>query len=126
MAEASPDLHKLAQHPGLITYQDPSRFIWNDTNAYLLRVSVVTDSVREELQVPCVRSRYWSNTTEIVERSIDVYNKMDHSQNSSINISLTVGYQGHKNVLNVYPRGQDLPKMNNTDLGFDIDSHFPQ
>uniref|UniRef100_A0A131Z351 Lipocalin n=1 Tax=Rhipicephalus appendiculatus TaxID=34631 RepID=A0A131Z351_RHIAP len=122
VAEASLNLHDLALYQGLLSYQDPSRFIWSNTTAYLLRVSVLTDTVREELQLPCVRSRYWSNTTEKVERSIEVYNKTEHSPSRSINISLTVGSTERKNILNVYPRGPDLSFMKNAVLGFDISS----
>uniref|UniRef100_A0A131Z612 Lipocalin n=1 Tax=Rhipicephalus appendiculatus TaxID=34631 RepID=A0A131Z612_RHIAP len=111
-AEASMNLHDLAKHPNIRPYQDPSRFIWNHTDAYLLRVSVPTETALKKPKTPCVRSRYWSKTTEKVERSLEVYNKTNHGDYRSINISLTVKHDEGQTILNVETKGQNLTIMN--------------
>nr|ABB90888.1 putative serotonin and histamine binding protein [Rhipicephalus haemaphysaloides haemaphysaloides] len=116
-AVASLDLHELVKNPSLSRYQDPSRFIWNDSDVYLLRASVPADTARNITHTPCVRSRYWSNTTEKVERSLDVYNKTNFS---STNISLTVEKHDTKTILNVDPKEQSISLKNSLDITIGI------
>uniref|UniRef100_A0A131YWF4 Lipocalin n=1 Tax=Rhipicephalus appendiculatus TaxID=34631 RepID=A0A131YWF4_RHIAP len=87
VAMASTDLHRLATNPSLDPFQDPSKFIWNTSPVYLSRVSVYNTSAFLNGSKPwCVLSRYWSNTTNNVERSLDIYS----TNNRSMNISLSV------------------------------------
>uniref|UniRef100_A0A224YN52 Lipocalin n=1 Tax=Rhipicephalus zambeziensis TaxID=60191 RepID=A0A224YN52_9ACAR len=94
VAVASLDLHELIANPRLHEFQDPRKFISNDSDVYLLSVSVPGSYENERPQFPCVRSRYRNKTKGKVERSLDVYNKTNLSHSSSINISLTVEEEG--------------------------------
>ncbi|XP_049268653.1 uncharacterized protein LOC119383875 isoform X1 [Rhipicephalus sanguineus] len=119
VAVASLDLHSLIENPDLSPFQDPSRFIWTNSSVYLLRVSVPTGTRQNisEIPIPCVRSRYWSNATGITERSLDVYNKTNHSDYRSTNISLTKeeGEENWQTFLKVYHENKEFVIMNLTD-----------
>uniref|UniRef100_A0A224YKU2 Lipocalin n=1 Tax=Rhipicephalus zambeziensis TaxID=60191 RepID=A0A224YKU2_9ACAR len=125
MAEASLDLHQLAKHPNIYPYQDPSRFIWNKTDAYLLRVSapVGTKENITQIQTPCVRSRYLANTTTDVERTLEVYNKTDSSGSRSINISLTVKKEA-QTFLDVNVTGQSISIMSYADKNIALTTDY--
>uniref|UniRef100_A0A224YEI6 Lipocalin n=1 Tax=Rhipicephalus zambeziensis TaxID=60191 RepID=A0A224YEI6_9ACAR len=112
VAEASLELHELALNPRLSPYQDPSKFIRNSANVYLLRASAPKNTSRDRTQTFCVRSRYWSNTTEEVERSVDVYNRTDHSIYNSMNISLTVRNAFNTTLLHVHPNDERFSVKN--------------
>uniref|UniRef100_A0A6G5A5Q0 Putative lipocalin n=1 Tax=Rhipicephalus microplus TaxID=6941 RepID=A0A6G5A5Q0_RHIMP len=117
MAVSSLDLHTLIQNPSLFQYQDPSRFITNNSEIYLLRASMPADTARLlPPKTPCVRSRYWTNNTEKVERSLDVYNKTDPRGLKSYNISLTVEKYGWTTVLYINPHGQNITILNFSDV----------
>ncbi|XP_037508086.1 uncharacterized protein LOC119383879 [Rhipicephalus sanguineus] len=122
MAVASLDLHSLVKNPDLSPFQDPSRLITNHSAVYLLRVSVRTNTGDKipKPQIPCVRSRYWSNTTQKVERSLDVYNRTDLSHYRSTNISLTVGKDSWQTVLKVETKERGFSIMNLSDVNITI------
>ncbi|XP_049268656.1 uncharacterized protein LOC119383881 [Rhipicephalus sanguineus] len=115
VAVDSLDVNDLVNNTNLSMYQDPSKFIWTNSSVYLSRISVSASTLKNTLQTPCVRSRYWSNTTKEVERSLDVYNKTEHSNIRSTNISLTVEDQDSKKILNVQHNGSKFSIMNITD-----------
>ncbi|XP_049268654.1 uncharacterized protein LOC119383875 isoform X2 [Rhipicephalus sanguineus] len=117
VAEASLDLHEFVKNPDLSKYQDPSKFIWTNSSVYLLRLSVPAETTRNisKPETPCVRSQYWSNTTDKVERSLDVYNKTNHSDYRSTNITLTVKSEVFQTLLNVDHKDKEFVIMNLTD-----------
>uniref|UniRef100_C9W1M5 Putative serotonin and histamine binding protein n=1 Tax=Rhipicephalus sanguineus TaxID=34632 RepID=C9W1M5_RHISA len=124
VAEASLDLHEFVKNPDLSKYQDPSKFIWTNSSVYLLRLSVPAETTRNisKPETPCVRSQYWSNTTDKVERSLDVYNKTNHSDYRSTNITLTVKSEVFQTLLNVDHKGGNFSIMNITGQEFAISS----
>uniref|UniRef100_L7LT12 Putative group iii salivary lipocalin n=1 Tax=Rhipicephalus pulchellus TaxID=72859 RepID=L7LT12_RHIPC len=123
-AVASLDLHELVNNPSLSQYQDPKKFISNESDVYLFRASIPADKRRniEETDIPCVRSRYWGKTTTTVERSYDVYNKTELRNFNSRNISLTVDKRDDKTILNVYLKGDVLPVTIQPDINFGLSS----
>ncbi|XP_049268943.1 uncharacterized protein LOC125757403 [Rhipicephalus sanguineus] len=120
VAVDSLSMHDLVNNTNLSMYQDPSTFIWNHSDVYLLRVSVTAGTAQKKPQTPCVRSRYWSNTTEKVERSLDVYNKTDRSNFRSTNISLTVKKEDSQTLLNVLTNETGFFIMNISDVNITI------
>ncbi|XP_075748025.1 uncharacterized protein LOC142813958 isoform X2 [Rhipicephalus microplus] len=123
MVVSSLDLHTLIQNPSLLQYQDPSRFITNRSEVYLLRASLPADTARliPPTTTPCVRSRYWTNDTENVQRSLDVYNKTNHSS-KSYNITLTVQKDDWTTILYINPQGQNITILNVSDVYIGISS----
>uniref|UniRef100_A0A6M2CR14 Putative lipocalin-7 1 n=1 Tax=Rhipicephalus microplus TaxID=6941 RepID=A0A6M2CR14_RHIMP len=117
MVVSSLDLHTLIQNPSLFQYQDPSRFITNKSEIYLLRASIPAHTARLiPPTTPCVRSRYWANDTEKVERSLDVYNKTNPRGLKSYNISLTVEKHDWTTILYINPHGQNITILNFSDV----------
>uniref|UniRef100_A0A6G5A692 Putative lipocalin n=1 Tax=Rhipicephalus microplus TaxID=6941 RepID=A0A6G5A692_RHIMP len=123
MVVASLDLHTLIQNPSLSLYQDPSRFVTNKSDIYLLRASIPADTARLlPPKTPCVRSRYWTNDTEKVERSLDVYNKINHSGSESYNITLTIQKDDWTTILYINPKGKNITILNVSDVYIGISS----
>uniref|UniRef100_A0A224YCE6 Lipocalin n=1 Tax=Rhipicephalus zambeziensis TaxID=60191 RepID=A0A224YCE6_9ACAR len=131
VAEAYVNVSELIDNQFLNPYQDPSRFIANKSDIYLLRASVLagTASTISQTPLPCVRSRYWSNRTRRAERSFDVYSKTNESDYESINISLTVQKEPWKTILHVDPNGKnmsviDVPYMNTSTFSAHLNRTF--
>nr|XP_037278144.1 uncharacterized protein LOC119171428 [Rhipicephalus microplus] len=119
------NLHEFVERASLMEYQNPWKFIQNQSNAYLSRVSIPAGKSEhyDRKKLPCVRSRYLNGneTTQRVNRTLDVYNSTTRSpfRNDTTNISLTVKQEERYLTLlnvNVEERtpNMSIPEMNIT------------